>query len=209
MMSNRVLRQTLIAALALTLCLSACDRRKQGEDGDLSPQTGASNPTPDETADLPSNTATVAPPSANTSSGPAGARLNPADESFIAQASNANEEEIATTELGMSRGSQKSQDLSRMLNGDHVALRDRMTELSPNRELVEGVAPKDLKDLPDDAFEGKLLATYRQQHEAAIRAFTDASTDRTLSEPLRALASETLPTLKAHLQAVRDAQGSE
>jgi len=209
MRSNHVFRGALVAALALTLGLSACDRRKQGEDGDLSPQTGASNPTPDDTADLPSNTATVAPPPANAATQPAGPRLNPADESFIEQASHANEEEIATTDLGMSRGSAKTQELSRMLNGDHVALRDRMTELSPNRELAEGVAPTDLKDLPDDAFEGKLLATYRTQHEQAIRAFTDASTNPTLSEPVRALASETLPTLENHLKAVADAQASE
>lgn len=209
MRSIHVFRGALVAALALTLGLSACDRRKQGESGDLSPQTGASNPTPDDTADLPSNTATVAPPPASTASQPAGARLNPADESFIEQASHANEEEIATTELGMSRGSAKTQELSRMLNSDHIALRDRMTELSPNRELAEGAAPADLKDLPDEAFEGKLLATYRTQHEKAIRAFTDASTNPTLSEPIRALAGETLPTLKSHLKAVTDAQASE
>lgn len=209
MRSIHVFRGSLALTLALTLGLAACDRRQQGESGDLSPQTGASNPVPDDTADLPSGTATVAPPSPGTAMQPAGARLNPADESFIAQASRANETEIATTALGMSRGSAKTQELSRMLNGDHVALRDRMTELSPNRELSEGAAPADLADIPDEAFEGKLLATYRTQHEQAIRAFTDASNDPTLSEPLRSLASDTLPTLKNHLQAVTNAQGSE
>ena len=46
-----------LAALALA---SACDRRGQGESGDLSPETGARTPTPEETTDPRSGTATPA-----------------------------------------------------------------------------------------------------------------------------------------------------
>lgn len=46
-----------LAALAFA---SACDRRTQGESGDLSPETGATTPTPDETTDPDSGTASTA-----------------------------------------------------------------------------------------------------------------------------------------------------
>ena len=71
------------------------------------------------------------------------------------------------------------------------------------------VTPQQLADLQGEAFDGQLLATLRQQHEQAIALFTQASTDRTLSEPVRQLASDTLPTLKNHLAAVQAALKAE
>ena len=63
--------------------------------------------------------------------------------------------------------------------------------------------------LQGEAFDGRLIATYRQQHEEAIRMFTSASTDTTLSESVRLLASDTLPKLKSHLAAVQAAGSAE
>ena len=45
-----------LAALAFA---SACDRRSQGEAGDLSPETGARTPAPEDTTDPRSGTATA------------------------------------------------------------------------------------------------------------------------------------------------------
>jgi predicted outer membrane protein len=192
-----------LIALTLVLAASACDRRADGDGGEKSPQNGISDPTPDQSADQPSETTTVAPAQ------PAGPRLNPGDESFLSQTTVANEEEIAATEAGMARGSEEMQELSRMLNGDHIALRDRITELAPGIALEPGTQPPELKDLSDEAFDERLLAIYVAQHEQAIRVFTDASNDPTLSEPVRSLAAETLPGLRKHLEAVKAAQGSE
>ena len=202
--------------LALVVALGGCDRRRQGEDGDLAPDTGAS--APDATSDARSGaassstvaTASTIAPAAPAAAMPGAAKLNPGDLSFLSVAARANEEEIATTELGMSRGSAKNKDLSRMLNGDHVALRDEVSALAPTLGTPPSVsAPKELSDLQGEAFDGRLIATYRDQHEKAIKLFTDASNDRTLSEPVRLLASDALPKLKAHLAAVQAAGTAE
>jgi len=130
--------------------------------------------------------------------------------SFLSTVTKANEEEIATTELGMSRGSDKNKELSRMLNGDHVSLRDQVNALAPDvRATSDAQPPQQLADLQGEAFDGQLLATLRQQHEQAIALFTQASTDRTLSESVRQLASDTLPTLQKHLADVQAAQKAE
>lgn len=198
-----VFPRTALIALVLLFAACACDRRAEGEQGDQSPQTGVEDPAPDQSAELPSVAATTAPVQ------PMGPRLNPGDESFLAQTSRVNEDEIATTDVGMARGSEKLQELSRMLNGDHIALRDRITELAPNIQPSPGAAPPGLETLEDGALDARLLEVYREQHEQAIRAFLDASTDQTLSEPVRSLAAETLPSLQNHLDAVKAASASE
>ena len=204
----------LIPALGIALSLAACDRRETPATGDLSPETGANPPAPSDTPPAatmpaPASGATVMPPSASTV-GAAGATLNSADTAFLGDATRSNEEEIATTELGMQQGNAKNKELSRMLNADHVALRGKVAALAPNAPPPPaGKPPSDLADMKGEAFDGRLLAVYRQQHEAAIRAFTDASNNPALSEPVRMLAKDTLPTLQAHLQSVKDAQGAE
>ena len=70
-----------------------------------------------------------------------------------------------------------------------------------------GAAPADLAALRGEAFNAKLLDVYHQQHEAAIRSFTDASANPALSESVRTLAKDTLPTLQEHLKSVQDARG--
>ena len=50
-------------AIGLACAASACDRRAEGVEGDLSPETGITTPTPQETppSDPPSGTATTPP----------------------------------------------------------------------------------------------------------------------------------------------------
>jgi predicted outer membrane protein len=205
----------LVPALGIALSLAACDRRETPATGDLSPDTGANAPAPADTPPpmstmtTPASGATVMPPSASTMAAPGGA-LSSADTAFLGDATRSNEEEIATTELGMEHGNAKNKELSRMLNADHVALRGKVATLAPNAPTPPvGKPPADLADMKGEAFDGRLLAVYRQQHEAAIRTFTDASNNPALSEPVRTLAKDTLPKLQAHLQAVKDAQGAE
>lgn len=193
-------------AFTLVIAFTACDRRTEGEQGAPAPQSGATETAPEQVAEPPSDTANVA--NAPTPQ-PAGAQLNAGDQSFLEQSSRANEDDIATTEVGMSRGSPKMQELSRQLNGDLIALRDRITELAPNMAPSTGTAPADLAELQDDTLDARLLALYRTRHEQAIRTFETASEDRTLSEPVRNLALETLPSLRAHLASVNAAQASE
>ena len=65
--------RTILAALLFAcLCAGACDRRASGEQGDLSPETGATTPAPQDTppSDPPSGTAPLPAPSTTTSPPP-------------------------------------------------------------------------------------------------------------------------------------------
>jgi predicted outer membrane protein len=191
-----------LAALAAT---SGCDRGKPA----AAPSTTNDGRTAAASASTIATASTIAPAAPGAAS-PTTAQLNPGDLSFLTAVARANEAEISTTELGMSRGNAKNKELSRMLNGDHVALRDEVTALAPTLGTPPTVeAPKELSDLQGEAFDGRLIATYRTQHEEAIRLFTSASTDTTLSESVRLLASDTLPKLKSHLAAVQAAGAAE
>jgi predicted outer membrane protein len=93
-----------------------------------------------------------------------------------------------------------------MLNADHVGLRGEIATLAPTMAAPPGKAPAALSGMKAGAFDGRLYATYVDQHQKAIAAFTAASKNTALSEPVRMLATNTLPKLQQHLQAVKDAQ---
>ena len=210
-------------ALLIAASLSACDRRAEGEAGDRSPETGATTPAPTDTppsdpasdmgttATMPTTPSpmTTMPPSGSTAPGAdAGAALNSADQAFLAEATRSNEEEIATTDLGIERGNARNKALSQKLRTDHMAMRGKVAALMPNASPPPTAsAPADLGALRGDEFNTRLLETYHQQHEAAIRKFTDASNNPALSESVRTLARDALPTLQEHLRSVQDARG--
>jgi len=162
---------------------------------------------PPETTMMPPASTAMMPPATTTGMTPAtGAVLNDADQAFLAAVVRSNEEEIATTELAMAQGGAKAKEVSQMLNTDHVGLRGEIAALAPNMAVAPGKAPPALAGVKAGAFDGRLYATYVDQHQAAIAAFTAASKNTALSEPVRALATNTLPKLQQHLQAVKDAQ---
>jgi len=205
-----------VSIAAVTLALAACDRRKEGNAGDMSPATGISNPTTSEnppatTAPMPASASTVTDtgtmPAAASTMASTGAALSSADTAFLTEVTRSNEAEIATTQLGMDQGNAKNKALSKTLHDDHVALRPKVMALMPNAPETSAAAPAELAGLTGDAFDKKLLDVYTTQHEGAIRKFSDASANPALSEPVRTLAKDTLPKLQAHLQAVKDAKG--
>jgi len=205
-----------VSIAAVTLALAACDRRKEGNAGDMSPATGISNPTTSEnppatTTPMPASASTVTDtgtmPAAASTMASTGAALSSADTAFLTEVTRSNEEEVATTQLGMDQGNAKNKALSKTLHDDHVALRPKVMALMPNAPETSAAAPAELAGLTGDAFDKKLLDVYTTQHEGAIRKFSDASANPALSEPVRTLAKDTLPKLQAHLQAVKDAKG--
>ena len=205
-----------VSIAAVTLALAACDRRKEGNAGDMSPATGISNPTTSEnppatTTPMPASASTVTDtgtmPAAASTMASTGAALSSADTAFLTEVTRSNEEEVATTQLGMDQGNAKNKALSKTLHDDHVALRPKVMALMPNAPETSAAAPDELAGLTGDAFDKKLLDIYTTQHEGAIRKFSDASANPALSEPVRTLAKDTLPKLQAHLQAVKDAKG--
>lgn len=62
------LRRTLWCIAAIAIGLSACDRRAQGESGDLSPETGATTPVPSESQPSDPRSGTASPSTAASAS---------------------------------------------------------------------------------------------------------------------------------------------
>ena len=120
-----------------------------------------------------------------------------------------NEEEIAVTALAMDKGGAKVKPLATMLNKDHVAMRDKLAAVANGAAATPATAPADLAALSGDAFDTRVLAMLREAHESAIALFTDASKDVAVSDDVRTLATQALPTLQGHLDKVKAAQGRE
>jgi len=87
-----------------------------------------------------------------------------------------------------------------------------VSELERSADLMVNVC-KAARRLYDVEFDPRLRGLiYEMSAEAqmlnqkAIDAFTAASKNMALSEPVRSLATNTLPKLQQHLQAVKDAQ---
>ena len=215
-------------AFALGLALAGCNRTPPVDEAAMADSTTALPPVeampppmetttalppavtampPATTAMMPPATTAMMPPATTSGMPPAtGAMLNDADKAFLAEVVRSNEEEIATTELAMAQGGAKAKEVSQMLNADHVGLRDEIATLAPTMAAPPGKAPASLSGMKAGAFDGRLYATYVDQHQKAIAAFTAASKNTALSEPVRTLAMNTLPKLQQHLQAVKDAQ---
>jgi len=206
-------------AIALGFALAGCNRKTPDDAATaaastaLPPVEAAPPPMetttalPPETTAMPPATTSMMPPATTTGMPPAaGAMLNDADKAFLADVVRSNEEEIATTELAMANGGAKAKEVSQMLNADHVALRGEVATLAPSMPAPPGKAPASLSGMKAGAFDNRLFATYIDQHEKAISAFTAASKNMKLSESVRSLATNTLPKLQQHLKAVKDAQ---
>ncbi|BCT92594.1 hypothetical protein LYSHEL_16180 [Lysobacter helvus] len=207
-------------AVALGLALGGCNRTTPEDTGVAATSTAlppaVATPPPMETTTamppavtttMPPATTAIMPPATTTGMPPAaGAMLTDADKAFLADVVRSNEEEIATTELAMAQGGTKAKAVSQMLNADHMGLRTEIATLAPAIPAPPGKAPASLAGMKAGAFDGRLFATYIDQHQKAIAAFTAASKNTALSEPVRSLATNTLPKLQQHLQAVKDAQ---
>lgn len=196
----------LLIALAMTLALMGCDRRSPSRTSDdAMPPASATRPSAPVAAEP--APATTSPPMSAT---PAPAKITPADEVFLTEVNRANEELVATAMLGLSQGSAKTQELASTISGEHVALRDQVRELAPEMApSTDGAAPADLAQLQGAAFDRRFLDVLRSQSERSLRAFTDASDNRTLSEPVRLFASDAALSVNAHLAAIRQAQSAQ
>jgi predicted outer membrane protein len=199
-----------LAALALAVLAAGCNRADtDNAAGDTMPATPATMAPPADT--MPPPATTMAMPS--TSAMPADASM-PAtasgDNGFLSDASRSNEEEIAVTALAMEKGGANVKPLATMLNKDHTALRDKLNAASPTAPAAaQASAPADLAALSGKAFDTRVLSMLRDSHEKGIAKYTNASQDMALSEDVRTLATQTLPTLKNHLEQVKAAQAKE
>jgi len=199
-----------LAAIALTVLAAGCNRNPDNAAVDTTPATPATMASPADTT-MPASTSTMASPS--TSTMPAGASTDAsqsADNGFLSDASRSNEEEIAVTALAMDKGGANVKPLATMLNKDHTALRGKLGSASMSAPAAApATAPADLAALSGKEFDARVLSMLRDSHENGIAKYTDASQNTALSEDVRMLATQTLPTLKKHLEEVKAAQAKE
>ena len=147
---------------------------------------------PPETTPMAPGATSMMPPATTAGMPPAtGAMLNADEKAFLADAVRSNEEEIATTELGMAQGNAKAKEVSQMLNADHVALRGEVAALAPDMPAPPGKAPAALAGVKGEAFDGRLSHTYVEQHQRRSTS-SPLQQEPALSEPVRALATKTL-----------------
>lgn len=195
-------------ALALALLAAGCHR----DDAAATADTGAMAPaaTVASPAVAPADTSAMPAPAAtgmNAAAAPDAAQS--ADQRFLGEAMRSNEDEIAVTALAMDKGGAKVKPLATMLNKDHVAMRDKLAAVANGATAAAGSAPADLASLSGDAFDTRVLGLLREAHESAVALFSDASKNVALSDDVRKLAADALPTLQGHLDKVKAAQGKE
>ena len=201
-----------LAAIALAVIAAGCNRNPDNAAVDTTtPATPATMTTPADTT-MPAPVSTMASPA--TSSMPADATMPDgapsADNAFLSDASSSNENEIAITALAMDKGGANVKPLATMLNKDHTALRDKLGAASTSMPAAaRATAPADLAALSGKDFDTRVLSVLRDSHEKGIAKYTDASQNTALSEDVRTLATQTLPTLKKHLEEVKAAQAKE
>jgi predicted outer membrane protein len=200
-----------LAAIALAVLAAGCNRNPDNAVDTTTPATPATVTAPADTT-MPAPTSTMASPSTTTM--PAGTTMpdaaQSADNGFLSDASRSNEEEIAVTALAMGEGGANVKPVATMLNKDHTALRDKLNSASPSAPTAPmATAPADLSALSGKDFDTRVLSMLRDSHEKGIAKYTEASQNMALSEGVRTLATQTLPTLKNHLEQVKAAQAKE
>lgn len=198
-----------IATLVLALAAAGCNRN-DAVDTTTTPATPATmaEPAPASTAAMPASTGTMAMPSTSAyPSAAAPAAGTPADSTFLSESMTANENEIAITALAMDKGGAEVKTLATMLNKDHMALRDKLNSTATGVSAPSpATAPADLAALSGDAFDTRVLTLLREGHERSVARYTEASNNAALSDDVRMFATQTLPTLKEHLEKVKAAQ---
>ena len=196
------------AALALALLAAGCHRNDANNPDMNAPAPAATVAPPVET--MPPEASTVAAPAPAGTTGMPMDAAQSADQGFVGEAMRSNEDEIAVSQLAMDKGGASVKSLATMLHKDHTAMRDKLNAVAHGTPApTPGTAPADLQSLSGKAFDTRVLSLLRDAHEDAIAKFTAASNNSALSEDVRKLASDALPTLKDHLDKVKAAQAKE
>lgn len=197
-----------IAALSLAVAAltAGCHRNEPAADMNA-PASAATMPTP--AAETPAPTATTAMPSAMPPAGDASAATS-ADQAFVGEAMRSNEDEIGLTQLATDKGGAALKSLAQMLHKDHMAMRDKLNAVAQGMSPPSPAAPPaDLASATGKDFDKRALTILRDAHESAVAKFTAASNDSALSEDVRTLAKDALPTLQGHLDKVKAALAKE
>jgi len=131
----------------------------------------------------------------------------PLDREFLVKTITCNHAEIKASELAESRATNpKVKEFAQMLVKDHKNLSERLAELAKDHKLaILAGTEKATKEMLDrlsntgnDNFDKEYLKSVIEEHEKAIQMF-DAQASRGSDSALKSFATNTLPSLRAHL----------
>ena len=138
--------------------------------------------------------------------------LNASDTKFIKLTGESGMAEVKLATLGSQKAERADvKDFATMLVTDHTKVNNELSDLAKNKgvELSAMIAPKDadaFKDMENTSgkdFDKAFLDHMEKSHKAGIARFEDAEKDAKDGE-LKAWISKTLPTLRSHLDKVKD-----
>lgn len=131
---------------------------------------------------------------------------------FIKQTGEHGMAEVKIAELGSQKAERADvKEFATMLVNDHTKANSELAALAKTKgvELSQMIAPKaadtfkDLEKESGQGFDKAFLAQMEKSHKDTISSFEDAEKDAKDGE-LKAWISKTLPTLKAHLDKVKE-----
>jgi putative membrane protein len=150
----------------------------------------------------------------DTSSNRQNTTADQATSTFLMSAANGGLAEVEMAKMAQQKGSSdRVKDLGAMLFRDHSAANDMVKSLASSRSVTLPAQPsadkqKDVDNLNQKsgtAFDKAFLDVMRKNHEAGITMFQNASRDVKDSD-VKSFAEKTLPTLRMHLDSVKNLQ---
>jgi putative membrane protein len=132
-------------------------------------------------------------------------KLSDKDRKFIQSAANGGANEVVEGKLAEERGqSAEVKKIGARMAADHARSNRELAELAKKKGLSIDMSKGKPRNFGADRFDGQYLASMESDHKADIKMF-EAEAQSGDDAEMKAWASKTLPTLKAHLAMVKDA----
>lgn len=141
--------------------------------------------------------------------------VNSADQKFIKQAASDGMAEVKIATLGTQKAERSDvKDLATMLVADHTKANAELTSLAASKKVelsavIDPDAASKFKDLEKESgkdFDKAFLKHLEKAHKDCISNFEDAEKNAADAD-VKAFASRTLPTLRTHLDKVKELAG--
>jgi putative membrane protein len=133
-------------------------------------------------------------------------QLSQKDQKFVSNAATSGYQEVADGQVAAQRGaSAEVKNVGARMVADHSKANAQLVELAKKKGLSIDISKGKPRNFTNARFDGQYLASMEKDHEMDIKAFEREASSGDDAD-LKAFASRTLPTLKAHLGMVKDAQ---
>ncbi|MBN8417748.1 MAG: DUF4142 domain-containing protein [Verrucomicrobia bacterium] len=140
--------------------------------------------------------------------------LKASDEKFVKTAGMDGTAEVKLATLGTQKAERADvKELATMLVADHTKANEELSALAASKNVqlsavIDPDAASEFKDLEKESgkgFDKAFLSHMQDSHKSAVSNFEDAAKNAEDAD-VKAWASKTLPTLKAHLDKIKELQ---